>query len=247
MAAQLCQTGGYHRTEPSESDPPETARLKRILFWHVYTLDKSLGLRLGRAPVIHECDIDIPRIFEFDGLGHPEASALATLWIEMSYLQSRIYEELYSPSALKRPQAEIVERARALASACREFEVEADECRASTYQYLKAVNSSDLVDLFLLGDEVQYQVTLTLVYRVIPAPEGSVTRFCDECLQTARKAMKVHQECTKRSTIGGFFRSIYIHWYGYSPSSCLWQMHLPDFFSLFLCLFPPPFFFFLLI
>ena len=91
--------------------------------------------------------------------------------------------------------------------------MEADEAREQTYNYLKAVNSSDLVDLFLRGDEVQFQVALTLVYRVIPAPEGSVSRFCDECLETARKAMKVHQECTRQNTVGGFFRSIYVHWY----------------------------------
>ncbi|KAK2593570.1 hypothetical protein QQS21_008745 [Conoideocrella luteorostrata] len=212
MAAQLCQTGGYHRSESLKSDTPETAKLKRILFWHVYTLDKGLGLRLGRSPVIHECDIDIPRIFEFDGWGHHESSTLPTLWIKLSYLQSRIYEQLYSPGALRSPQAELADRARALAGECRKFEAEADVCREQTYQYLKAVNSSDLVDVFLRGDEVQYQVTLTLVYSVIPAPEGSISRFCDECLETARKAMKVHQECTKRSSIGGYFRSIYIHW-----------------------------------
>lgn len=94
MAAQVCQSGGYHRSQTLKFDPPATAKLKRILFWHVYTLDKGLGLRLGRAPVIHECDIDIPRVFEFDGLGHNESSAVPTLWIKMSYLQSRIYEQL---------------------------------------------------------------------------------------------------------------------------------------------------------
>ncbi|TWU71352.1 hypothetical protein ED733_002923 [Metarhizium rileyi] len=212
MAAQLCQTGGFHRSESLKFDLPATAKLKRILFWHVYTLDKGLGLRLGRAPVIHECDIDIPRVFEFDGLGQEDSSTIPTLWIKMSYLQSRIYEQLYSPSALKSPPAELVERARALASECRKVEVEADEARNQLYDYLKAVNSSDLVDVFLRGDEVQFQVTLTLVYRVIPAPEGSVSRFCNECLATARKAMRVHQDCTKRSTVGGYFRSIYIHW-----------------------------------
>lgn len=95
MAAQLCQTAGYHRSETLKYDSPATSKLKRILFWHVYTLDKGLGLRLGRAPVIHECDIDIPRVFEFDGFGqHEESSSIPTLWVKISHLQSRIYEEL---------------------------------------------------------------------------------------------------------------------------------------------------------
>ncbi|GJN81732.1 hypothetical protein PLIIFM63780_005267 [Purpureocillium lilacinum] len=212
MAAQLCQTAGYHRSETLKQDPPATAKLKRILFWHVYTLDKGLGLRLGRAPVIHECDIDIPRVFEFDGFGHFESSTIPTLWVKISHLQSRIYEQLYSPAALASTQAELVERARALAKDCRKLEVESEECREQVYNYLRAVNSSDVVDLFLRGDEVQFQVTLTLVYRVIPAPEGSVSRFCDECLDVARKAMKVHQQCTQSTNLGSYFRSIYVHW-----------------------------------
>lgn len=113
---------------------------------------------------------------------------------------------------MARPQAELVDRARALAEDCRRLEVESEECREHVYSYLRAVNSSDVVDLFLRGDEVQLLATLTLVYRVIPAPEGSVSRFCDECLDVARSAIKVHQECTRSTNTGGYFRSIYVHW-----------------------------------
>lgn len=94
MAAQLCESAGYHRSATLKHDSAATAKLKRILFWHVYTLDKGLGLRLGRAPVINECDIDIPRVFEFDGFGQFESSTIPTLWVKISHLQSRIYEEL---------------------------------------------------------------------------------------------------------------------------------------------------------
>ncbi|PHH90830.1 hypothetical protein CDD83_2542 [Cordyceps sp. RAO-2017] len=212
MAAQLCQSAGFHRSETLKHDSPASAKLKRILFWHVYTLDKGLGLRLGRAPVINECDIDIPRVFEFDGLGHFESSTIPTLWVKISHLQSRIYEQLYSPAALASPRAELADRARALAEDCRNLEVESEQCREQVYSYLRAINTSDIVDIFLRGDEVQFQVTLTLVYRVIPAPEGSVSRFCDECLEVARKAMKVHQQCTELTILGSYFRSIYVHW-----------------------------------
>lgn len=93
MGAQLCQAAGYHRSETLKHDPPSVSKLKRILFWHVYTLDKGLGLRLGRAPVINECDIDIPRVFEFDSWGL-ESCTIPTLWVKISHLQSRIYEQL---------------------------------------------------------------------------------------------------------------------------------------------------------
>lgn len=114
--------------------------------------------------------------------------------------------------ALASPQDELVARARELALECRELEIEASGCREQVHSYLKAVNSSDVMDVFLRGDEVQFLTTLTLVYRVIPAPEGSVSRFCDECLETARKAMRVHQNCVNMTNQGSYFRSIYVHW-----------------------------------
>lgn len=95
MAAQLSQTGGFHRSDCLQADPPAVARIKRILFWHVYTLDKGLGLRLGRASCIDECDIDIPREFEFDLFGSDDmAMTIPTLWVRISCLQSQIYEQL---------------------------------------------------------------------------------------------------------------------------------------------------------
>lgn len=94
MAAWLCQAGGYHRTESLRNDPPQVAQQKKVIFWHVYTLDKGLGLRLGRASVIAECDIDIKREFEVNGFDHLTSTTFPTLWVEISSLQSRIYEQL---------------------------------------------------------------------------------------------------------------------------------------------------------
>ena len=212
-AAQLCQTGGFHRKDTLKHDPPHIAKIKRILFWHVYTLDKGLGLRLGRASVIHESDIDIPRIFEFDALENDGAATVPTLWVEISGLQSRIYEQLYSPAALACPQAELVRRARVLADDCRKIEIESETTRKKAYDYMKQMNTSEIVDVFIRGDEVQFHVTLTLVYRVIPAPEGSVSRFCTECLDSARNAMSAHQDCIRMMDLGTFVKTIYVHWY----------------------------------
>ncbi|KJZ74289.1 hypothetical protein HIM_06295 [Hirsutella minnesotensis 3608] len=211
MAAQLCQTAGYHRAETQKQDSESTSKLKRLLFWHVYTLDKALGLRLGRASVINELDIDIPKVFEFDDLGC-DLYSITILWIKLSHLQSRIYEQLYSPAALAGSQAKLIDCARALAEDCKNLEVESVETREQVYRYLKAVNSSEIVDIFLRGDEVQFQVTLTLVYRVIPAPEGSISRFCNDCLEAARKAMSFHRQYTELKNLGSYFRSIYVHW-----------------------------------
>ncbi|KAM3540993.1 hypothetical protein ARSEF1564_006088 [Beauveria bassiana] len=210
--AQLCLTGGFHRQDSLAHDPPEIARIKRILFWHIYTLDKGLGLRLGRASVIHECDIDIPRVFEFDLLDNSGADTVPTMWVEISGLQSVIYEQLYSPAALHCPQDELVRRARGLAEQCRKLGVRGDQARSNAYSYIKQMNISDVVDVFIRGDEVQYYVTQTLIYRVIPAPERSVSRFCDECLEAARRAMSAHQDCARLIDLGSFVKTIYVHW-----------------------------------
>ncbi|UKZ84474.1 uncharacterized protein TrAFT101_000384 [Trichoderma asperellum] len=212
MAAWLCQAGGYHRTESLRNDPPLVARQKKIVFWHVYTLDKGLGLRLGRASVIAECDIDIPREFEVNGFDHLTSTTFPTLWVKISSLQSRIYEQLYSPVALASPQADLVQRARVLAAESSKLEIETDETREKVFALLKSIGTSDVVDVFIKGDEVQFYVTKTLIYRVIPAPEGSISRFCDECLDAARHAMKTHQECVVFMDISSYMRSMYIHW-----------------------------------
>lgn len=68
-----------------------------------------------------------------------------------------------------------------------------------------------------MGDLIQNLVILTLVYRVIPAPEGSATRFCDKCLESARSAMKVHQDTMHAiPDLGEYGKLIYYHWYGIS-------------------------------
>lgn len=93
-AAHLCQMGGFHRAECVQLDPPRLRQIKNILFWQVYTWDKGLGLRLGRASVIQDCDISIPRHFDFTGFMHLEESAVPKTWLQTSALQGRIYEQL---------------------------------------------------------------------------------------------------------------------------------------------------------
>lgn len=86
------------------------------------------------------------------------------------------------------------------------------EARDETVTYLKSLNSSDLIDIFVKGDEVQFHVTMTLIYRAIPAPEGSISQFSDGCLQSARKAMSTHEESIGLLHHSSYFKSIYVHW-----------------------------------
>jgi hypothetical protein len=97
-AAQLAQTGGFHRNECLAVDPPRVAQVKAICFWQIYTVDKGLGLRLGRASVIQDCDISIARELDFEGFPYLEETPIPSLWLKLGQVQGRIYKELYVKS-----------------------------------------------------------------------------------------------------------------------------------------------------
>ncbi|CAM1501549.1 Fc.00g035330.m01.CDS01 [Cosmosporella sp. VM-42] len=210
-AAQLCQTGGFHRLDSSNADPT-VFNIKTVLFWNIYTIDKALCLRLGRASMVQDWDISIPRTFNFDGLMGYEVSGVPTMWLKTGTLQGQVYEQLFSPSALARPQAELIERARVLAAECRKIEVEAAECRDRALASLERMKASHLVDIHVKGDEVQLLSTLTLIYRAIPGPDGSISRFCDECVDSARRAVVKHQACMQLVREEAYVKTIYLHW-----------------------------------
>jgi hypothetical protein len=106
----------------------------------------------------------------------------------------------------------MAQRARRLADKCRKMETEAQTFRNEAINALREQGSSGVLDMFYMGDEVQFHVTMTLIYRAIPAAPGSNSRFCDECLEYARKAMRVHETCMNQIKMGDFVMSIYIHW-----------------------------------
>lgn len=95
-AAQLCQTGGFHRVDPKAD--PDAFNVKATLFWHVYSIDKALCLRLGRAAIIQDWDISIPFRFNYDGLVGTEVSGVPTMWLKTGTLQGQIYEQLFVAS-----------------------------------------------------------------------------------------------------------------------------------------------------
>ncbi|UZP38008.1 hypothetical protein NXS19_005824 [Fusarium pseudograminearum] len=210
-AAQMCQTAGFHRKDHSVRNPEE-ASIRAVLFWYVYTTDKALAIRLGRAPLIQDWEIDIPRTFYFEGILSLETKAVAATWLSAATLQGQVYEQLFCPAALAQPPAVIAERARMLAAKCREVEAEAYESRGMAIASLEKIGASPLVDIHVKGDEVQLLSTMTLIYRAIPAPEGSSSRFCDECLETARRATHTHLACMELVRKDPHARNIYVHW-----------------------------------
>lgn len=103
-AVNHCRTLGYHRlseraatSSRAATDPENTRRL----FWSVYIMDKTLCLLLGRASCLQDFEIDAlqPALSIDPGRRPWDENFVSAL--ELARIQGRIYDQLYSPSALK--------------------------------------------------------------------------------------------------------------------------------------------------
>ncbi|KAF5671196.1 transcriptional activator Mut3p [Fusarium heterosporum] len=116
--------------------PPETDGLydknnldhhMRDLFWICYSIDKDLPHRTGQPPSIndHHCDLTLPanyaemqssNILTGDGASAHNAYTVPLYpWdLRLSIIKSKIFEDLYSLSGLRQPEAEILRRIRCL-------------------------------------------------------------------------------------------------------------------------------------
>lgn len=109
VASDLCQTLGYHRLRSRrENDQPLRAAQER-LFWAVYGFEKGLSLRLGRSSNIRDTEITL----QLDP-DEPRSTKLGRI-------NGMVYDQLYSPAGLSRPDDERRHVAEALAGDLREL------------------------------------------------------------------------------------------------------------------------------
>lgn len=92
-AAQMCLTLGYHRAQPAQPEALGSIDARAVLFWHVYTLERGLSLRLGRACVMQDWDITIPRAVDYTAFPGPWSGVLNS-WIKLGDIQAKAYELL---------------------------------------------------------------------------------------------------------------------------------------------------------
>ncbi|KAM5385589.1 hypothetical protein ACJZ2D_000788 [Fusarium nematophilum] len=211
-AANICHIAGFHRYNESISETP-AGKLRSTLFWQIYTNDKALALRLHRAPMTQDYDISIPRIVHFEGPMSFEMSGVVLMWVRLATLQGQVYEKLYSPAALALPQSDLAERARILGAECGQLELESAHHRTRMASLLEGTATSSLLQVHVKGDEVQLLSIKTLIYRALPPPTGSGSRFSVECVDAARSAMQQHLECMTTINSDIAIKSIYVHWH----------------------------------
>lgn len=234
-AAQLCQDLGYHRvtggtvgadgSEPGAGGAVALNDKKAILFWFSYMLDRGLALRLGRAPIIQDFDVTLPRV-----IGHVNATDMwkevLRLWIAHAAIQGQIYEELYSPTSLSRPVGRRVEAAQGLAAELKRIAEQAALLRTGEMRRHSShhrppggdggwadARKVAVTEMVMKSDQVSFLSSLTLVYRAIPPGFAGPSTFTSECIETARLAMQTHEECMKLMGSNLWVAASYIHWY----------------------------------
>lgn len=102
-ASRMSQAMGLHRIaskEEQELDPE--ARQKTKVFWAMFILEKNLSLQLGRSSTLRDHDITIPlkrvrTVYQIGG----SLGVLSPKWLQMSQIEGRVYDEIYSPDALQ--------------------------------------------------------------------------------------------------------------------------------------------------
>ncbi|KAK4133515.1 hypothetical protein BT67DRAFT_52832 [Trichocladium antarcticum] len=223
IAATLCQTLGYHRLRVLT---PENEG-KAILFWAAYLLDKALSLRSGRAPVIQDYDVTVPRGMAppvGGGGGGSSSNDVSDIswrrvldqWIACADFLGRAYEQLYSPAALARPPEQRAESARQLVETLLTWARGQDPLMRHIRQKLQGTrfdaNSPFSMDMAILGDELLHWSALTLVYRAIPSPPGSASTFNHECIHAARQAFASHHEHMQMAGESLALKSGFIRW-----------------------------------
>ncbi|KAF4465036.1 C6 transcription factor [Fusarium albosuccineum] len=214
VASNLSQSLGLHSSVPLHAESPEVKQQKTRLFWTIYATEKMLALRIGRSSTIRENDITVPRM-GYEISSDPFLNKMFPIWIGMSAIQGRIYEDIYSPISLAQPESVRMTRARTLADELGKLIEAEDDLKIRYSQETTRVLGTALSQLIWRAERVTALSMLTLIYRSIPPekPGGSV--FCEDCIATAREAVMEHEKCVNFLTDEKFLSSyfeLYINW-----------------------------------
>jgi hypothetical protein len=189
-------------------DPPETRERKVDLFWFLYTMDKGLCLRLGRASCIQDYDIAVPLPLLGSDESFRAGNGMIRFWCKLAGVQGRIYEDLYSPRALKQSRQARADKADLLVSEIKQMWNEHDQIGL-----IRGI-PDETHEVFLLGDKVTMSTILTLVLRAVPSTESQSMSCSQDCIAAARQAMQLHQTCTTKFAVMSdkHIFSEYLHW-----------------------------------
>ncbi|PKX96515.1 Zn(II)2Cys6 transcription factor [Aspergillus novofumigatus IBT 16806] len=138
----------------------------RNLFWICFTLDKIFSLRTGLQPFIDEtnCDLTLPRMQTVTGpleslqpFCHQHNHTMFLTLIRLSLVQSKVYHGLYSFSAQRQSDADLLATIRSL-------DIALDEWRSSvpTFSGRPTQNENRMADFLF---EMQYHYCMAAIHQ----------------------------------------------------------------------------------
>ncbi|KAH6653155.1 hypothetical protein BKA67DRAFT_519399, partial [Truncatella angustata] len=216
IAAQMCQTLGYHQMPTAQGTQVHILDQERRIdaLRYTYIVNKALALRLGRASAFQDYDISVP----IYGPGNRQE----TLWqkivaarVRHARVQGKIYEQLYSSKALVAPPEHRTSHAMALAESVKamiadleRIKIEFGNSHDAATQDMPTRDAS----IHILGSQmIQYQSSLTLIYRAVPESGHTSNTFADECNEAARIAFQHHRSCMAHA-VSPVAQTGYVHW-----------------------------------
>ncbi|MBE3049701.1 fungal specific transcription factor domain-containing protein [Candidatus Bathyarchaeota archaeon] len=181
----------------------------------IVIVDKCLSLRLGRPSAIRDSDFTLERVTDAveDDISALGPASILPKWIDFSLLQGQVFDDIYSPAALLRPESIRVARERALATDLQRVFEERTPAETHFLDARRQALGADMHDLLQGADRINFLATLTLVYRAIPAGPQSGSAFCEECIATAYEALSEHQKCLAiLRNVEGSVLEMYLQW-----------------------------------
>lgn len=191
---------GYNRKARLDAMPPHESPRARRLFWHIYFVDRGFTLSQGKAPIIQDMDVDVDPL-EISQRPHRRPwDMVFSAFIELSRIQLRIYEKLYSPSASRASDEERRAVVGCLSSMLSQWYVV-----WRNIDYAHACRQ-DLFEFSLAAIDVVYYSILTLTHRGASS-SNSASDITPQCFEAARKELIAHTTAYPRFSSGGYASS----------------------------------------
>ncbi|KAK3651683.1 hypothetical protein LTR56_005491 [Elasticomyces elasticus] len=204
-AASMVISLGYHNLSTMRSDTIEERESKIALFWMVYWLDNSFAVRLGRAPIIRDYDVTVPRL--------TSASTMPSTFLDAfnystrhSSLQCKVIEELFSPLALQQSHEERCRRAARLISAL-------EECWATRVMVTLSSSTVGRADFTRLLPRFPAIRIMLVFITLVQHATISTTSIVSPALESARKTLTMNVNVWKMyKHLPEFIWSGHCHW-----------------------------------
>lgn len=102
-----------------------------------------------------------------------------------------------------------MQRAKTLAAECDELLLESKYLRG---QYPKPEETSMLMDIFYLGEDIQLSILQTFAHQATSKIDELPGSFSNECVKAAKHAIHIHMSSVHLMGFGPYAKSSYLNW-----------------------------------